>query len=64
MNKGMQEWLSEEEDFGPRWERFIEEYETGLLTIKRIIEWCDAAYGRGYNDALRLQETNKNTLHS
>jgi hypothetical protein len=64
MNKGTEEWLQEDEDFGPRWTRFIEEYETGLLNIKRIIEWCDAAYGRGYNDALRLQETNKNTLHS
>jgi hypothetical protein len=51
MNQGMQEWLSEKEELGIRWLRLIDEYENSQMNIKRIVEWLDAAYGRGYNDA-------------
>jgi hypothetical protein len=51
MNQGMQEWLTELESFGMRWERLLDEYESGQMNVKRIMEWLDAAYGRGYNDA-------------
>lgn len=53
MNKGTEEWLTELESFGMRWERLIDEYENGEMTLKRIIEWLDAAYGRGHNDCLK-----------
>jgi hypothetical protein len=44
-------WLEEIEGFSSRWERLISEYEVGQLLPTRIIQWLEAAYAAGYNDA-------------
>jgi hypothetical protein len=57
MNQGTQDWLTEIESFGMRWERLIQEYEDSQMNLKRILEWLDAAYERGYNDANKPDNT-------
>lgn len=57
MNNGLKEWLSELDVYDSRWERLIDEYEQGALTLRRILQWLDAAYGKGYNDC-RKEHTN------
>jgi hypothetical protein len=50
MNDAFKAWLSEGNP-DSNWEQLIDEYENSLLNLKRVLQWMDAAYARGYNDA-------------
>jgi hypothetical protein len=50
MNDGLQEWLNAKDGPDTRWLQLLEEYENSLMNVKRIVQWLDAAYAKGYND--------------
>ena len=45
-----QEYFNQLEGYGLRSERFYEEFESGIMREKRIIEWLEVAYLRGARD--------------
>ena len=45
-DKPLRDWLDEIENYGTRWERFLNEWDTGM-TPERMIEWLYAAYEIG-----------------
>ena len=45
-----QDYFNELEGFGLRSERFYEEFESGVMREKRILEWLEAAYLQGARD--------------
>ena len=44
------EYFNEQEGYALRSERFYEEFESGMMREKRIIEWIKAAYLQGARD--------------
>lgn len=55
MNEKFLEYFHELQGFTTRSERFYEEFECGVMREKRIIEWMQAAYMRGAQDALNKE---------
>lgn len=49
--KEMEDWLSEIENFGTRYERFLEEWDNGM-DEKRMKQWLQAAW-----DCARMEES-------
>ena len=50
LRKKFQDYFNELEGFGLRSERFHEEFESGIMRERRIIEWLESAYLRGARD--------------
>jgi hypothetical protein len=44
-----EEWLSEIENYGTRYERFLEEWDHGM-SVERMKEWLKSAYEMGLDE--------------
>lgn len=44
-----EEWLSEIENYGTRYERFLEEWDHGI-SVERMKEWLKSAYEMGLEE--------------
>lgn len=50
LREKFREYFNQQEGNGLRSERFYEEFESGMIREKRIIEWLEVAYLRGARD--------------
>jgi hypothetical protein len=47
------EWLDETEYMSTRWHRFLEEYECGMMDVRRTKQWLEAAYRQGFEEGYK-----------
>jgi len=58
-----EEWMNEIENYGTRFERFLEEWDNGM-DVQRMEEWLKSAYNMGleHRDKLQVGVKNENNL--